>query len=247
MGCQTATEVVPTATPRPTQTATPTPTEEPTPTVTPEPTPTAEPTPTHTPTPTPSLAEIYGLPDGWEFTPAEPPEDERDEWTTALDGLYFGLPPDWTCHETPDDAASTYTCILDESPDRFENQTKTTLAVDSFWYKGGTTLTTLVPDYEEGEAYYGYTCESEYFTVEGFEAATVACTNPAYDDTIDYDNDREAFGRARYRQTPTYFVLILNGDRVEQFHFRTWDKSEMPSLFEAFIPYIGYTGAEVPK
>jgi hypothetical protein len=66
-----------------------------------------------------------------------------------------------------------------------------------------------------GEAFYGYTCESEYFTLDGLEAATVACTNPDYDDTLDYDNDREAFGRARYQQTPTYYVLILNGDRID--------------------------------
>ena len=240
-GCQAASEPVPTATAQPTQTATPVPTEEPTPTSTLEPTPTAEPTPAPTPTPTPSLAETYGLPEGWQFIQAEPPKNETDLWTTARDGFYFGLPPEWTCHETLDDAASTYSCILDESPDRFENQMKTTLLVDSFWYKGGTTLTTLVPDYEVGEAYYGYTCESEYFTIAGLEAATVACTNPAYDETLDYENDREAFGRARYQQTPTYYVLILNGDRVEQFQFRTWKKSEMPSLFEEVIPYIGYT------
>ncbi len=74
----------------------------------------------------------------------------------------------------------------------------------------------------------------------------MACTNPAYADTIDYATDHEAFGRARYRQTPTYFVLILNGDRVEQFHFRTWDKSQIPTLFEELITYIGYTREGFP-
>jgi hypothetical protein len=241
-GCQTTPE--PTAPPKPTETATSAPTFTPTeaPTSTPEPTPTPDPTPT--PTSTPSRAETYGLPDGWQFFPAEPPEDETNFWTTARDGFYFGLPSDWTCHDTPADAGSTYTCILDESPDRFENQLKTKLTVSSFWYRGGTTLTTLVPDYEAGEAYRGYTCESTYLTIADLEAATVACTNPAYDDTLDYDTDREAYGRARTREIPNYFILILNGDRFEQFHFRTWEKSEMPSLFEEVIPYIGYTGAE---
>ena len=133
----------------------------------------------------------------------------------------------------------TLYCIQDDEGDRFANELKTTLQIIDFWWDGATTLSDLVPDYEEGQGFYGYTCESEYFTIDGLEAATVACVNPAFDDQRDYENDREAYGEGR-GQKPNYFVLILNGDRVDQFHFQTWDLSEMPSLFDEIVPHIHY-------
>ncbi|MBN1318495.1 MAG: hypothetical protein JXA42_23650 [Anaerolineales bacterium] len=254
-GCQSAPEptalptetLFPTETPFPTETiqltntAPPesTATQTPAPTQTPEPEPTATPEPTAAPTA--SLEETYGIPDGWQLILAEPPEGEIDFWTTTLDGLYYALSPEWTCHDTPDDAGSTYTCILDESADRFENQLKTRLIVDSYWWDGATVLTEFVPDVEENMAYYGYTCESAFLKIDGLDAATVACINPEYDDTIDYKTDRDAYGKANGSQLPTFFIYILNGDRIEQFHFRTWENSQMPLLFEGLVPHIHYT------
>lgn len=230
-GSEPATTPVPTDVPLPTST-------QPPPTI--APTPTEEPTPTPEPTavPTPSLEETYGVPEGWQFIYAEP-DNEGALWTANLTGFKVALPVEWTCHERPDDAAVSYACILDESEDRFENQTKTKLLITAFWWDGATALPDLVPDYEEGQAFYGYTCDSNYFTVHGLEAASIACTHPAYDDQLDYANDREAYGEAT-RQIPEYFVLILNGDRVDQLHFTTWDLSQMPSLFEEVIPHIHY-------
>lgn len=231
-GCQADPESAATAVP--TEMPQPAGTEPPAATSTPEPTPTPEPTAT----PTPSLEEIYGVPAGWRFVHAEP-DNEGALWTAAVNGFKVALPLGWTCHERPDDTATTYYCILDEEEGPFANETKTTLRITSFWWDGATALPDMVPDYEEGQAFYGSTCESTYFTVDGLEAASVACTNPAYDDQLDYENDREAYGEAR-SQIPDFFVLILNGDRVDQLHFRTWDLSQMPSLFEEIVPHIHY-------
>jgi len=200
--------------------------------------------------PTATLSSLEGidqLPEGWRTLPLDPPADEVDGWTTALDDARFALPQAWTCHETPGDTMTTYSCILNESEDRFENQMKTKLLVSSFWWMdyipSVDSLANLVPDYEDGQAFYGHTCVSEYFEIDGLEAATIACTNPNYDETIDYDTDRDAFGEAK-SQIPTYFILILNGDRIDQFDFSTWDPSEMPSLFEEIIPFIHYGSPE---
>jgi hypothetical protein len=210
------------------------------PTATPEPSPTAKPLPTSTPTL--SLEESYEIPTGWQLVDADPSIDERDDWTTVIDGLYFALPPEWSCQETPDDAGSTYVCILDMSADRFENQRKTRLIIDSYWVKGGTTISDLAADYKENRAFYDYACESNFITVDGLEAVSLSCINPAYDDQIDYDTDREAYGEANARQIPEYYFCIINGDRIDVFHFRTWDNSQMPTLFETLIPYIHYVG-----
>ncbi|MBU0511113.1 MAG: hypothetical protein KKD28_10040 [Chloroflexi bacterium] len=200
-------------------------------------------TPTPTPKPTASpLEKLYGIPEGWHLVQA----DEIGSWATALDGLYFALPNEWTCHDLPDDSLSSIACILDESADRFENQRKTTLSVSFLWWSDATDTTKLsefVSDVEDGRAFYGYTCESNSFTIDGLQAATVACTNPEYDDQIDYDKDRDAYGEAT-SQIPIYKIYILNGNRIESFQFRTWDKSQMPSLFESFIPYIHYDDVE---
>lgn len=196
---------------------------------------------TTTPIPEPTsspLEKLYDIPEGWQLIQAEP-DNKNAQWTPALNGFRFALPIEWTCHEEPDDTLTTYTCILDESPDRFENQRKTKLRVTAFLWSGATVLSDLVPDYEEGQQFFGYTCETKYLTIDGLEAASIACTNPDYDDQIDYDTDRDAFGEAT-RQIPNFFILILNGDRVDQLHFETWDKSQMPSLFEEIIPYIHY-------
>jgi hypothetical protein len=232
-GCQAGPEpaatVISTAMPSPTSTElSPPPTSTPTP----------EPTPEPTATPTPSLEETYGIPSGWQFVYAEP-DPEGKMWTPELTGLRVALPVNWTCHEKPEDTIVTLYCIQDDEGDRFANELKTTLQIIDFWWDGATSLPDLVPDYEEGQAFYGYTCESEYFIIDGLEAATVACTNPAFDEQRDYENDREAYGEGR-GQKPDYFVLILNGDRVDQFHFRTWSLSEMPSLFEEIVPHIHY-------
>lgn len=200
--------------------------------------------------PTATLSSLEGidqLPEGWRTLPLDPPADEVDGWTTALDDARFALPQAWTCHETPGDFGSTYSCILDQSEEPFGNQQKTKLLVSSFWWMdfipSVDSLADIVPNREKGKEFYGYTCESEYFQIDGLEAATIACTNPDYDETIDYDTDRDAFGEAK-RQIPNYFILILNGDRIDQFDFSTWDPAEMPSLFEEIIPFIHYGSPE---
>ena len=200
--------------------------------------------PTMTPSP---LEGIDQIPEGWRTFSLDPPADKVDDWTTELDDARFALPREWTCHETLGDFGSTYSCILDESSEPFGNQQKTRLLVSSFWWMdfilSVDSLADIVPEYEEGKEFYGYTCESEYFEIDGLEAATIACTNPNYDETIDYDSDRDAFGEAN-SQIPTYFILILNGDRIDQFDFSTWDPAEMPSLFEEIIPFIHYGSPE---
>lgn len=237
-GCQTGSGPEPTAAPETPQltrdaTATPAATTAPTATAT------AEATATPTWTPTPSLEELYGIPDGWQLVLKVLPDTSPWGGQAVANTLIFALPPEWTCHENPDDAPNIRICILDELPDDL-NQRNTRLRADFSWWQDRPTISQIIADYEEGRAFYGYTCESSPFTVDDFEAVAIACTNPEYDDTIDYDTDREAFGEANSRQIPEYFVLIINGYRVEQFHFRTWDKSQMPSLFEELTPYIHY-------
>jgi hypothetical protein len=158
----------------------------------------------------------------------------------VLNELCLSLPPEWTCHETPDDPGNIRTCILNESPERLENQRKTRLRVDYMWWEYEPTISEIIADFEEGRGFYGYACESNLITIDGLEAVTIACTNPEYDDQIDYDTDREAFGRANGGQIPEFYLLIISGYRVEQFYFRTWDKAEMPSMFEELMSYVHY-------
>lgn len=232
-GCQALSEVEPTAvpeTPQPTCTATTPPTAT---TI-----PTAEPTPTWTPTP--SLEEQYGVLPGWQLVMEDLPGVSPWGGSSVFNTLTFALPLEWTCHETPDDAPNVRICILDESPEELENQRKTRLRVDFFWWQDPPTISQIIADWEEGRAFYGYTCESQLFTTDDLEAVGIACVNPEYDDQIDYDTDREAYGRANAGQIPEYFFVIINGHRVDQFHFRTWDNSQMPSLFEELVLYIHY-------
>jgi len=233
--CQGAAEPAPTAVP---------PTASLLLSATPQPTATATLEPSPAPSLTPSLEQIYGVPEGWKVYPGEPPSGFED-FPPALSGFRFALPDEWTCHEEPDDLATTWYCILDDEFDRFANERKTTLRLTPIGMLDPpyAHVANLAADIEEGQQFYGYTCETRIFTIDGLQAASLACVNPAYDDQIDYDADRDAYGKAR-SQVPEFFVVVLNGRRIDQFHFRTWEPAQMPPLFEELVPYIGYDSAD---
>lgn len=224
-----------------TATATAASTETPTPTLQPSDTPAPTLRPSNTPTPTLSISELYGIPEDWQLILAEPEPGVGDPWKPAFTGFRFALPIEWTCHKDPNNLGNnTHHCYLYESPDPLGNQRKTYLQFSSSWCNGCTSLADALPiPGENSMDMFGYICEYNFFLVDGLEAASWACTNPNYDDQIDYDTDRDAYGQAT-KQIPNFFVWIFNGDRVDQLWFKTWNKSEMPWLFEEVIPYIHY-------